>query len=87
MVRFFSNSSFVTQMTIQDNDISSDIQKRVKESIANKEPLYIHGGNSKAFYGNTVDAKALDISPHTGIISYEPTELCITLRAGTLYLI
>ncbi len=71
-------------MTIQDKDISSDLQKRVQESIANKEPLYIHGGNSKAFYGNTVNAKALDISSHTGVISYEPTELCITVRAGTL---
>ncbi len=78
------NLSFVTHMTIQDNDISSDLQQRVLESIASKQPLYIHGGNSKAFYGNTVDAKPLDVSQHTGIISYEPTELCVTLRAGTL---
>ncbi len=79
----FSNSSFVTQMTIPDNDISTEIQKRVLASIESKTPLYIHGGNSKAFYGNPVDAKPLDISPHTGVISYEPTELCITVRAGT----
>lgn len=71
-------------MTIQDNDISADLQKRVQDSIATKEPLYIHGGNSKAFYGNSVAAKALNMSAHSGVISYEPTELCITVRAGTL---
>lgn len=68
---------------ITDNDISSALQQQVKEAIASRSPLFIHGGKSKLFYGNTVDATPLDISPHTGIISYEPTELCITVRAGT----
>ena len=52
--------------------------------LAIRSPLYIHGGNSKLFYGNTVDAQAVDVSKHTGVISYDPTELCITVRAGTL---
>ncbi|MEE9310684.1 MAG: glycolate oxidase subunit GlcE [Cocleimonas sp.] len=68
---------------ITNNDISQILQQQVKEAIASKEPLYIHGGNSKLFYGNKVDAKPLDISQHSGVVSYEPTELCITVQAGT----
>ncbi|MGK0270345.1 MAG: glycolate oxidase FAD binding subunit [Cocleimonas sp.] len=70
--------------SITNNDISIELQNSVKVAISDKSPLYIHGGNSKLFFGNIVDAKPLDISPHTGIIDYEPTELCITVRAGTL---
>ena len=69
---------------IPNSDISSALQNTVKEAISNQSPLYIHGGNSKLFYGNTIDATPLDVSKHTGIISYDPTELCITVRAGTL---
>jgi len=46
--------------------------------------LAIHGGKTKAFYGNPVQADAeLDCSVHRGVIAYEPTELAITVRAGT----
>jgi glycolate oxidase FAD binding subunit len=68
---------------ITDSDVTEHLQQQVKEAISSREPLYIHGGNSKLFYGNEVDAKPLNISLHTGVISYEPTELCITVRAGT----
>ena len=70
-------------MPIKDNDISEQLQNNVKEAINTKTPLFICGGRSKEFYGNPVDAKPLEVSPHTGVISYEPTELCITVRAGT----
>lgn len=70
-------------MPIKNNDISESLQQQVKDAISSKEPLFIHGGKSKLFYGHTVDAKPLDISQHTGVVSYEPTELCITVRAGT----
>ena len=69
---------------IPNNDISIALQDSVKEAIKQRVPLYVHGGNSKLFYGNTIDANPLDVSKHTGIIDYDPTELCITVRAGTL---
>jgi len=69
---------------ISNNDISEELKNSVQDAISLKSPLYIHGGNSKLFYGNIVNAKPLDISKHTGVISYDPTELCITVRAGTL---
>ncbi len=68
---------------IKDNDISSNLQQQVKQAIASRTALAIHAGNSKQFYGNSVDGTPLDVSQHTGIINYEPTELCITVRAGT----
>ncbi len=68
---------------IKNNDISQSLQSTVKDAITNRSPLYIQGGGSKSFYGNPVEAEVLNISPHTGIIDYDPTELCVTVRAGT----
>ena len=47
--------------------------------------LNIVGGNTKAFYGEPVDAEAqtLDLRGLAGISSYEPSELVCTARAGT----
>jgi glycolate oxidase FAD binding subunit len=73
-------------MTIIDNDISKALQTQVKKAISakdDKQALFIHGGKSKLFFGNEIDGTPLNISQHTGVINYEPTELCITVRAGT----
>jgi len=70
-------------MNIKDNDISKQLQQQVQSAISDKKPLCIQGGKSKLFFGNRFDAQLLDVSEHTGIVSYEPTELCITVRAGT----
>jgi glycolate oxidase FAD binding subunit len=70
-------------MNIKDNDISTQLQQQVQSAIHDKKPLCIQGGKSKLFFGNRFDAQQLDLSQHTGIVSYEPTELCITVRAGT----
>lgn len=48
-----------------------------------KRPLQIRGGGSKTFYGNASAGDDLDVTAYRGIISYEPTELVITARAGT----
>jgi glycolate oxidase FAD binding subunit len=56
---------------------------RIKQSAANKTPLAIRGGNTKAFYGAATLGEALDVRPYSGIIDYEPKELVLTVRAGT----
>ena len=56
---------------------------RIKQALADKTPLAIHGGNSKAFYGGAIVGEPLDMRPYTGIIEYEPKELVLTVRAGT----
>ncbi|MCW9048336.1 MAG: glycolate oxidase subunit GlcE [Gammaproteobacteria bacterium] len=65
-------------------DNSQQIQAHILDAYKIKKALKICGGNSKHFYGHEVDAGSLDVSEHKGIISYEPTELVVTVRAGTL---
>ena len=43
----------------------------------------IVGGSTKDFYGNAPQGEPLDVRPLAGISSYEPTELVVTVRAGT----
>jgi glycolate oxidase FAD binding subunit len=46
-------------------------------------PLCIVGGGSKDFYGRSVTGQTLAVGAYRGVVSYEPTELVITARAGT----
>jgi glycolate dehydrogenase FAD-binding subunit len=60
------------------------IKQQVLSAIEQNQPLKIVGGNSKAFLGREIVGEQLDMSSYTGVISYEPTELYITVKAGTL---
>lgn len=66
---------------------TQELQDRVRAALNDKTPLKIIGGNSKYFYGNDVskqkNTEVLETRIHQGIISYEPSELVITARAGT----
>lgn len=53
-------------------------------AATSERPLWIRGGGSKDFYGNAGQGERLDTGGHAGILSYEPTELVITARSGTL---
>ncbi len=67
----------------RDADIGLELQQAVRAAAGRGTALHITGGNTKAFYGRDVNGQRLDISGHRGILSYEPTELVITARAGT----
>ncbi len=56
---------------------------QVRAARADKTPLAITGGGTKAFYGGPVQGRPLDVRPLAGISSYEPSELVVTVRAGT----
>ena len=56
---------------------------RVQAARADRTPLHIRGGGSKAFYGEPSTGEALDVTALRGISSYEPTELVVTARCGT----
>ena len=56
---------------------------QVKTAAASGTALRIRGGGSKDFYGQTLEGQPLDTREFTGIISYEPSELVVTARAGT----
>jgi glycolate oxidase FAD binding subunit len=59
------------------------ITDRIQAASAARTPLRLRGGGSKDFYGESLQGELLDLSPLRGITSYEPTELVVTVRAGT----
>lgn len=64
-------------------DLTKDIQDSVRDAATTGTPLRIQGGDTKAFYGRTGAGIPLEVGAHRGIVSYEPTELVLTARAGT----
>ncbi|HSB98556.1 MAG TPA: glycolate oxidase subunit GlcE [Burkholderiaceae bacterium] len=56
---------------------------RVASARAQRAPLCIRGHGSKDFYGERPSGEPLDMAPLAGISRYEPTELVVTVRAGT----
>jgi len=65
-------------------DISEALQAQVLEAIEHKVSLDIRGSGTKDFYGCACHGeRTLDVTPHRGVVVYEPTELVITVRAGT----
>ncbi|MDP2370509.1 glycolate oxidase subunit GlcE [Rhodoferax sp.] len=61
----------------------AQLTARIAQASADKLPLRIRGGGTKDFYGNTPRGDVLDTTGLRGIVSYEPTELVVTARAGT----
>lgn len=55
----------------------------IREAAERHTPLCIRGSGSKDFYGRIAPGQILDTRALTGIVSYEPTELVLTARAGT----
>ena len=64
-------------------DVIADLTARVCAAAAAGVPLRIRGGGSKDFYGSPVAGEWLDTTPLAGVLSYEPSELVVTARAGT----
>lgn len=60
------------------------IVDRVRAAAAAQTPLRIRGGGTKDFHGLALRGELLDTRALTGIVSYEPSELVVTVRAGTL---
>ncbi|HEX6268494.1 MAG TPA: FAD-binding protein, partial [Burkholderiales bacterium] len=60
-----------------------DLQQRIREAAQRRAPLRLRGGGTKDFYGNPPRGEILDTRGYAGIVSYEPTELVVTVRCGT----
>ncbi|MDB5942030.1 MAG: glcE [Ramlibacter sp.] len=57
--------------------------ERIRCASESGTPLRIRGAGTKDFYGEPPRGEALDTGALTGITSYEPSELVVTVRAGT----
>jgi len=66
-----------------DQDLGAALQQQVQRAFAAGQPLTIRGSGSKDFLGQRTVGEPLEVSGHSGILRYDPTELVITARAGT----
>ena len=65
------------------DDLSDTLAERVREAAKTGTRLRLRGGGSKDFYGEPLIGEPLDVSAYCGVVSYEPSELVVTVRAGT----
>lgn len=57
--------------------------EQVRAASASHQTVCIQGGGSKNFYGVAAATQVLNTRPLDGITSYQPSELVVTVRAGT----
>lgn len=67
---------------VQHDDIAS-LRDQVGHALEHGQRLRIRGGDSKAFLGRQVEGAEIDTRRHAGVVHYDPTELVVTVRAGT----
>ena len=61
----------------------AELVDRIRAAADGGTPLRIRGGGSKDFYGERLQGERLETGVLQGIVSYEPSELVVTVRAGT----
>ena len=66
-----------------DADATSELAERMRSARARHQPLAIAGGGTKAFFGRMLRGEPLSTTAHRGIVTYDPAELVVTVRAGT----
>ena len=66
-----------------ETDQSTQLADQIRAAAASGTPLAIHGSGSKRFLTGDIEGTPLDVTGHRGIVSYEPTELVLSARAGT----
>lgn len=65
------------------HEYPAQLIEQVRSAAAAGTSLRITGGHTKAFYGEPVRGEALPTTGWSGIVSHEPSELVVTVRAGT----
>ena len=56
---------------------------RILQASKTGQPLRFRGCGTKDFLGQSLQGDVLDTTAYSGILSYEPSELVITVRCGT----
>ena len=65
------------------SEIVQEWSQRIQRATASKTPLRFRGGGTKDFYSQSLEGEILDTRAYAGILSYEPSELVVTVCAGT----
>jgi glycolate oxidase FAD binding subunit len=55
----------------------------VRQAGSDGRVLRLRGGGTKDFWGQSLSGDVLDTRAYRGIVSYEPSELVVTVRCGT----
>lgn len=63
--------------------VLQQFREQILLASESNQPLCIQGGATKSWYGNQVNGEVLDTRAYAGVIAYEPTELVLSVRAGT----
>ena len=64
-------------------DILQIFTDRILHASRTGQPLRLRGGGTKDFLGQSLQGDVLETGEYRGILSYEPSELVITVRTGT----
>jgi glycolate oxidase FAD binding subunit len=71
-------------MPLRMNDLVETWSERIRAAVQSQAPMRIVGGGSKDFYGNELRGEIFRTGANAGIVDYDPTELVVTARCGTL---
>jgi glycolate oxidase FAD binding subunit len=69
-------------MLVMDAELNSLIDA-VRNAADQGGTLRLRGGGTKDFWGQSLNGQVLDTRAYRGIVSYEPSELVVTVRCGT----
>ena len=65
------------------DQVLQQFRDRIISATRSGTALRIRGNSTKDWYGQELNGELLDTTAYSGIISYDPTELVVTARAGT----
>jgi len=65
------------------SDILQEWSQRIQRAASSKTPLRFRGGGTKDFYSQSLEGEVFDTRAYADILSYEPSELVVTVCAGT----
>jgi glycolate oxidase FAD binding subunit len=75
--------SLASEAGASAGDLTEALAETVRLAAQAKRTLRIVGGDTKAFYGRPVAGAPISLAGHSGIMSYDPSELVVVARAGT----
>jgi glycolate oxidase FAD binding subunit len=72
-----------SEMTEDADSAVAALQERVRKAAHDGEALAITGGGTKSFLGRVSRGTPCSVHAIQGVVHHEPTELVVTVRAGT----